>query len=122
MRRTTDSTYNSLFRMFISRGMTNEEAIKMATDAIGETKNTIMYYVSTISYDLSDIQNGAMVKTPAEYFKNLEQAKIFQLNGILTRLKYSSHDSIHDDYSQSEIEAMKDELHDLSEEFPEYVI
>lgn len=123
MKRTLNKTHKTLIDMFMSRGkMTFEEATKKADETIGENTNTIQYYVTTISYDLSDIQSGAMVKTPAEYFKNLEQAKIFQLNGILTRLQYSSMDSIHENYTQTEISDMKEELKDLSETFPEYVI
>jgi len=123
MKRTLNKTHKALVDMFMSREkMSFKEATKKADETIGENTNTIQYYVTTISYDLSDVQSGVVVKTPAEYFKNLEQAKIFQLNGILTRLGYSSMDSIHSKYTQTEIKAMKKELKELSNEFPEYVL
>lgn len=125
MKRNLKSTHNSLVRLFVEHEhLSLEVATEKAETMMHGASNNIQYYVTTINYELNDIQSGARVKTPAEYFNNIVQAKIFQLNGILTKLKYSKEgsDSIHYNYNTVDIQSMQDELKELSETYPEYVL
>ena len=119
MNRTLNTTRNQLVKMFVSRGMTLDESDSKADKILSGTKNTIMYYVTTISFDLCDIQSNVRVKTPAKYFNNLIQAKIFQLNGILSQLENGTTKK---SYTELECSMMKSELSSLTAEYPEYVV
>ncbi len=123
MKRNITKTFDGLVKMFISHdNISEEEARIKAQEVIDDPKTGLRYYVALADFSMSDISRGAMVKTPAKYFNNLDHAKIFQLKRILQNCDSENHYSEWEDYSYEQVEDMITELKELSEEYPEYVV
>ena len=89
------------------------------------------YYVTFFSYKMGSIAKDTYIKTPCKYFDSFEQAKIFQLRGILEaqqfkdddlterRMVFSDNLFMHCDLELSD---KQNELNTLIDEYPEFAI
>ncbi len=123
MKRNITKTFDGLVKLFMSHDDMSEADAKIkAQEIIDDPKTGLRYYVALGSFSMSDISKGAMVKTPAKYFNNLDHAKIFQLKNILANQDKENHYSEWEVYSYEQVEDMIIELKELSEIYPEYVV
>jgi len=120
MKRTTTATYDSLIKLLEER-QPDIDAHAVAIEEIEEHKDTLKYYVTTLGEpSLRDIMGGALVKTPAKYFTNLNKAIIYQ-NKIIMDAHYA--DKKPDwliNFTIEELNDIQNELENLSETYPEY--
>jgi len=124
MKRTLTSTFDNMVAL-IKRKEPHIDAIKKAEEEFKNQNIKLKYYVTTIGMPkLSDIAEGTLVKTPAKYFDNLIQAKLFQDKIILDESKKNI-DERHiwfDSITNDELNFVKNEFNNLIKNYPEYAI
>lgn len=122
MKREITKTRDKLINMFKERDPDIDAELK-ADEFLSTEAGRIRYFVNLINFNLSDIPNGLVVKTPCKYFDNLNQAIIFQLKCIISRAEeHLNMDSLNAKYTYKDLEDMYVELRELAIKYPEYMV
>jgi len=124
LKRTLTSTFDNMVSL-VKRKEPSIDAVKKAKEEFENQNIKLRYYVTIIGNPkLSDIAEGVLVKTPAKYFDNLIQAKIFQDRIVIeeSQKKYNDRQIWFENLTDEEFKSIKNEYQYLIKKYPEYAL